>query len=88
MLKENQVVEVLPDGTIYYFDLNVCSDEACKLLDELYTKETTVPNFDFSAGVHALLVNAIHILVDSGWTPEDLVEEVLIHTQETWDDEM
>lgn len=78
--KSNEVVEVLEDGTVYYFDLDVCLDEAQKSLDELYAKQDKLPNFDFNASVFSLFIYSIHILSNSGWTPEDLISEVLTHT--------
>lgn len=79
-MKSNECVEVLPDGTVYYFDLDVCQDEAEKTLDELQAKQNKIPNFDFTASVFSLFIYSIHILSNSGWTPEDLISEVLTHT--------
>ena len=59
-MKDNEIVEILEDGTIYYFDLDVCNDEADKLLTELYGKEGKVSNFDFTASIFNLFVNSIH----------------------------
>jgi hypothetical protein len=84
-MKDNEIVEVLSDGTVYYFDLDVCNDEAEKMLNELYDKVNTVPNFDFTSAVFNLFVNSIHILNESGWTTEDLLQEVLDHTTESDD---
>lgn len=81
-MKENEVVEVLEDGTIYYFDLEVCNREAESLINELFEKEKTVPNFDVPATVFNLFINSIHILNECGWTTEDLIAEVLNHTQD------
>lgn len=81
-MKDNEIVEILEDGTIYYFDLDVCNDEADKLLTELYGKEGKVSNFDFTASIFNLFVNSVHILHDSGWSVEELIGEVLNHTGE------
>lgn len=79
VMKDNEIIEILEDGTVYYFDLDVCNSEAEKLLDELHKKEGIVPNFDFSASIFNLFVNSIHILRNSGWTTEELLNEVLDH---------
>lgn len=78
--KSNEVVEVLEDGTVYYFDLDVCQNEAEKTLDDLHAKQDTILNFDFTASVFSLFIYSIHILSKAGWTPEDLIAEVLTHT--------
>lgn len=78
--KSNEIVEVLEDGTVYYFDLNVCDKEAEKALDKLYKKQDKVQNFDFTASVFSLFVYTVHILNNSGWTTEDLIGEVIMHT--------
>jgi hypothetical protein len=39
IVKDNQIVEVLDDGTIYAFNLEVCDREAEKALKNLYKKE-------------------------------------------------
>ena len=85
--KENECIEVLEDGTIHYFDLNVCDEEADAALDDLFGKEGKVPNFDFTASVFTLFVNSIHILTQSGWTTEDLLNEVMNHSEADDDDD-
>lgn len=81
-MKDNEFVEILPDGTVYYFDLDVCSEEAYKVMEELYEKEGKVPNFDFTTAVFSLFINSIHTLSNSGWTTEELIQEVLNHSDE------
>ena len=75
-MKDNEFVEILPDGTVYYVDLDVCSEEADKVMEELYEKEDTVPNFDYTSAVFTLFINSIHTLSNSGWTTEELIQEV------------
>lgn len=79
-MKDNEFVEILPDGTVYYVDLDVCSEEADKVMEELYEKEGTVPNFDYTSAVFTLFINSIHTLSNSGWTTEELIQEVLNHS--------
>lgn len=79
-MKENEVVEILPDGTVHYYDLDICVKEAEKMLDELYSKEDTVQNFDAVAAMYAIFLEAIYVLNHSGMTTEELIEEVLTHT--------
>jgi hypothetical protein len=79
MSKESQIAEVLEDGTIYVFDLDVCDKEAEKAIKTLHRKEGKLLNFDFSATLFTLFVYCIHILRTSGWTTEELINEVIEH---------
>ena len=79
-LKENEVIEVLPDGTVYYFDLDVCNKVADDALDEIFAKEGVEPNFDFTASIFHLFIETIYILSNSGWSTEELLGEVLTHS--------
>jgi hypothetical protein len=87
MSKESQIVEVLEDGTIHAFDLDVCDKEAEGAIKKLYKKEGKLFNFDFSATVFTLFVYCIHILSEAGWSSQELVKEVLNHTSEHEDDD-
>jgi len=79
-MKDNEIIEVLEDGTIYYYDLDVCEKEAELVIEELIVKQTVVPNYDFQATVFCLFLQSIYLLSDAGWTPEELLDEVMMHT--------
>jgi len=76
-MKDNEVIEILPDGTVHYFDLDVCMEEAHNTLNDLYEKEGKIQNFDFVASVYTLFQESIGILTDSGWTVEELLDTVM-----------
>lgn len=78
-MKDNEIVEVLPDGTVYHFDLDICNAAAGEVLEQLWAKEGQQLGFDYTATVFSLFVSAIHILKESGWTAEDLHREVHDH---------
>jgi len=80
MSKESQIVEVLEDGTIYAFDMDVCDKQAEKAIRSLKKKEGKLFNFDFSATMFTLFVYCIHILREAGWQTQELLNEVLDHT--------
>jgi hypothetical protein len=82
-MKDNEIVEVLPDGTVYHFDLDVCNAAADQALEQLYEKEGNELGFDYTATVFSLFINAIHILTESGWTAEDLHREVEDHSSDS-----
>ena len=45
-MKDTEIVEVLADGTINHFDLDVCNAAADEALELLWAKENTVLSFD------------------------------------------
>lgn len=86
-MKDTEIIEVLEDGTVHYYDLEVCNKEAYKLLDELYAKEGKVPNFDATAAMFALFLESVQVLSYAGWTIEDLMEVVIENAQPNYDSE-
>ena len=73
---DNIIVEVLEDGTIYQFDMNVCEEAAVEVLDTLWQKEGNEINFDYTATVYSLFLASSQILLESGWDIEELIEEL------------
>ena len=80
-MKDTEIVEVLEDGTINHFDLDICDAAALEALDGLWAKEDTVLSFDYTAAVFSLFVYSINILSNSGWTTSELLEEVVNHSE-------
>lgn len=78
-MKDNEVVEVLEDGTIHYYDLDVCEKEAHKLLDALYDKQGKIPNFELVAAAYTVMVEMVQLLHHSGAPLEELLEIVVEH---------
>jgi|FreactTroBogLake_1042271.scaffolds.fasta_scaffold00532_5 hypothetical protein len=85
-MKDNEIIEILEDGTLYYFDLDVCEKMAEDALLNLAEKQSVVPNSDFNATVLDLFVRSIYILTEAGWTAEELIEEIINHTQDAEDE--
>ena len=77
----NVITEVLEDGTIYHFDLDLCDDAAEDAINSLWEKEDTVLNFDFSSAIFSTFVKTIGILSRSGWTTQELFQEVANHSE-------
>ena len=82
----DRIVEVLEDGTIYCFDMDKCIEIANDTLEKLYEKEGVELDFDYTATVFSLFVNCVHVLSRSGWTTNDLISEVIEHSDEDIDD--
>jgi len=71
------VSDVMDDGTIRVFDLDVCQAHAEAILDELWEKEGKVLNLDYYSTVFALFAETVHHLTSSGWSTEDLICAVI-----------
>jgi hypothetical protein len=82
----DRITEVLEDGTIYCFDMDKCIEEANNSLEKLFEKEGVELDYDFSATVFSLFVKCVHILTSSGWTTEELINEVIDHSEEDQED--
>ena len=82
----DRITEVLEDGTIYCFDMDKCIEEASNSLEKLFEKEGVELDYDFSATVFSLFVQCVHILTSSGWTTEELINEVIDHSEEDQED--
>lgn len=82
-MKDTDVVEVLADGTVYHFDIDVCNTAADQALEQLYEKENNEIGFDYTATVFSLFISAIQILTESGWTAEELHREVEDHSSDS-----
>jgi hypothetical protein len=80
--KDSQIVEVLEDGTFHAFDLDVCDREAERVLRNLQKKEGKLFNYDYGMTVFTLFVYCVHILREAGWETQELIDEVIDHTQQ------
>jgi hypothetical protein len=52
------------------------------MLTDMADLEGELENFDFVAAVFSVFVFSLHILLDNGWKPEDLVKEVSEHAEQ------
>ena len=77
----DRCTEVLEDGTIYTFSINKSTARADELLEQLYELEGKEIDFDYTSAVFSLFVDSIHILSQSGWTTQELIQEVVTHTE-------
>jgi hypothetical protein len=75
------VTRVLEDGTINTFDLELCDDAAENAIAFLWEKENKTINFDFTTAIYSLFVKNIGILTRSGFSTEELHDEVLYHSE-------
>lgn len=78
-MKDSEVVEILEDGTVYHFDMDVCNAEAESALAALWAREDQQLGFDYTATVYSLFARSVYILSQSGWTIDELVDAVLTH---------
>ena len=78
--KNEDIVGHLADGTEYVFNMDVCDDAAEDALALLWSKEGRTPKYDYTGAIFSMFVSCIDILSNSGWSTEDLVDEVLTHS--------
>lgn len=78
----NIIREVLDDGTVYEFDIDVCADVAADALDVLVDAQNEVEMFDFATGALCLFIECVHILTAAGWTEQSLVNEIFEHSEQ------
>jgi len=86
-MKDNEVIEILDDGTVYYFDLAVCDQQANAVIEELLEKQNTVPNYDFTATMFSLFVKSVCFLREAGWLTEELIDEIVDASESGEEDE-
>ena len=77
----DRCTEIREDGTIYTFSITKSNEHARAALDRLYELEGQEVDFDYTAAVFALFVDSINILSNSGWTTEELIREVITHSE-------
>lgn len=78
----NWIVQRDADGNVEFeIDLNLCNSVADDMLTDMWELDGELENFDFVAAVFSVFVNSIHILLDHGWTSQDLLREVTDHSQ-------
>lgn len=80
-MKDSEVIEILPDGTVYHFDMDVCNAEADRVIEELFNKDDTQIGYDYTATIYSLFARSIYVLLDSGWTTQELLQTVLTHSE-------
>ena len=77
----DRCTEVLEDGTIYSFSIDLSTQRAREALEQLYALEGQEQDFDYTAAVFALFVDAITTLSNSGWNTQELIQEVITHSE-------
>jgi hypothetical protein len=77
----DRCTEILEDGTIYTFSITKSAQLAQQALDGLYELEGQEVDFDYTSAVFTLFIDSIQTLTDSGWTTEELINEVITHSQ-------
>ena len=78
---DNLIIEVLDDGTQVVIDLDVCNGVADSIMDNLFqlSEEEELENFDPVVTSFSLFINTYHILLQSGWSLENLKAELDEH---------
>jgi len=79
----NWIVQRDDEGNVEFeIDLNLCNTVADDMLTDMAELDGELENFDFVSAVFSLFVNSVHILLDHGWKPEELKQEVSDHADQ------
>ena len=79
--KSQDIVETLADGSTYVFNMDVCDEAAEDALGLLWSMEGRKEKFDYTGAVFSLFTSCVHVLTNSGWTTEELLNEVMDHSE-------
>jgi hypothetical protein len=87
MTEKNIMILHDNDGEPYDVDLDVCNRHAIKALDDLFDlEENSLEGFDFIVCTHSVLRHVLGIMLECGWTEEELTGEVIMAKRD-FDDE-
>jgi hypothetical protein len=84
-MKDTEIVEVLADGTVYHFDMDVCNAAADQVFEQLWKLENTQLGYDYTATVYSVFSRAVHVLSQSGWSTNELIDTLLDHSDDEED---
>lgn len=81
---DNLIEEIMEDETEYTIDLDVCNGVADKIMTTIFEVEESekIENFDAVAVCFGLFINTYHVLLNAGWTIDDLKIELDEHFNE------
>lgn len=85
-MKDTEIVEVLADGTVYHFDMDVCNAAADQVFAQLWALENNQLGYDYTATVYSVFSRTVHVLLQSGWSADELVDTLLTHDLDADDD--
>jgi hypothetical protein len=80
---DDMITGTTDDGEEYTIDLDVCMKVADRVIESLFELDESgeLENFDAVATCFSLFLNTYHVLIESGWTLENLKEELDDHFQ-------
>jgi len=78
---DNLIIETMEDGTEYTIDLEVCNTVADEIMNSLFALDESgeVENFDAVATCFSLFISTYHVLLQTGWTIDNLKQELDEH---------
>lgn len=72
----NIITETCEHEVEHSYDIDLCDDLVCIQIDHLASLEEIIPNYDFPVAMYCMLMNSITILMDFGWSEEQLIKEI------------
>ena len=79
---DNLIHGIDDDGNEYTIDLDVCNAVADSVLENLVEQSDEIENFDFVATCYSLFISSYRILLDSGWSFEELTKDMQDHFED------
>lgn len=80
--RDNLIIDVDDEGNEYVIDLDVCNAVVDSVFESLAEQESEIENFDFTAACYSMFIISYRILLDSGWSMEELTRDL----QDQFDD--
>lgn len=78
----NLVFEVDDEGNEYTIDLDVCNAVAESVFNNLAEQESNIENFDFVTTCYYMFIATYQILLEAGWSTDELVSDMREHLVE------
>lgn len=80
------IVETDEDGNEFEVDIEVCNEIAHQVLDDIFEKEGKLPMYSAIPTLYHLHYSILGVLLECGWTKEDLIKDIEDKIQETHED--
>ena len=79
----NIITEICDNcGEEYEFDMDLCEVIAASSIDQLASFDGVIPTYHFEAAVFCMFQYAVDILINNGWSKEELIENIQNATNE------
>ncbi len=81
-LDDNLIIEIDDEGNEYTIDLDVCNAVADSVFKNLAEQEGNIENFDFVTTCYSMFMATYQILLEAGWSTDELVNDMQEHLRD------